>query len=58
MKKHKVAIIVSEGLVQAVCGTSANIEVSVIDLDTDDPEMYEEVRKEYEKVLDEMICIW
>jgi hypothetical protein len=58
MKKHKVAIILSEGLVHAVYGTSADIEVSVVNLDADDPEEYEEVRKEYEKIFNEMICIW
>ena len=56
--KHKVTVVVSGGLVQNVYGTTEDIEVAVLDFDTDDNDEYEEVKEQYQKTANEMIKIW
>lgn len=56
--KHKVIVVVSGGLVQNVYGTTEDIEVAVLDFDTDDNDEYEEVKEQYQKTANEMIKIW
>lgn len=56
--KHKVTVVVSGGLVQNVYGTTEDIEVTVLDFDTDDNDEYEEIKERYQKTANEMIKIW
>ena len=56
--KHKVTVVVSGGLVQNVYGTTEDIEVTVLDFDTDDNDTYEEIKEQYQKTDNEMIKIW
>ena len=56
--KHKVTVVVSGGLVQNVYGTTEDMEVTVLDFDTDDNDEYEEIKEQYQKTANEMIKIW
>ena len=50
MEMKKVHIIVEDGLVQAVYADDSNIEVVLIDLDTEDSDEYEASLKAFEEM--------
>ena len=49
MSKKKVYIIIEDGLVQSVYAEEPNIEVVLVDFDTEDPDVYESNLKAIEE---------
>jgi len=53
-----VIIVVKDGLVQEVYGNSKNIEVEVLDLDTQDPDEYDSRKAEWDKLSNDSKMYW